>query len=147
MALSIQVGTTIKAPQQKVFDFLTDPSLHPRVIPGLIEIAAVPPLPLQVGNCYRYKYQMFGVVLEGVWTVATIVSPTCYEGNTTGDIASHWRYEVVEQADGAHVTLAIEYEPPQTVLGRIQQGILKRINEKAAETFMHNLQLILEPLN
>ncbi len=145
--LRIEESVIIQAPQQKVFDFLTDPHFHPRIMPGLVDVSNIPPLPLQIGNCYEYRYQMFGVMLEGAWTVVNLVSPSCYEGRTSGDIVSHWRYQVEPQADGAHLTLSIEYEPPQTVLGRIQHTVLARINQKSAETFLHNLKLILEPLH
>lgn len=138
------MGADIKAPAQKIFDYLTDPNKIPSILPGLIENTNVPALPLQVGSKFDYKYQMYGVMLDGTWEVTEIESPSKYSANTTGGIDSKWHYDIAEKDGGSHVVLTVEYSAPDSVLGKVKFDALKKVNEKEAEHLLHNLQTILE---
>ena len=143
----VHLETTIDQPRERVFDFLTNPYQIPLVLPGLIENTNVPQLPLKVGDEFNYKYQVMGVVLDGTWTVTELDAPSRYSARTTGGGDSEWRYELTENGKGTHVTLDVSYDPPQSVLQRVQQGVLERVTENDGTAYMLNLKTVLELRN
>jgi carbon monoxide dehydrogenase subunit G len=142
--IKIVKSAEINAPAQKIFDFITDPSKIPAILPGLTENSNVPPLPLKAGSTFNYKYQMYGVELDGQWIVDEVRSPSYYKSHTTGGSDSTWIEEITPDGDASKVTLTIEYEMPQGVLAKIKGDALASINEKAADEMLHNLKTILE---
>ena len=134
----------IKAPIEKVFELLTNPAKIPLVMPGLIENKNIPKLPLKKGDKFKYTYQMFGVMLEGIWTVTEIKSPSIYKAATNGDIPSKWAYELVSKKGKTLVKFQTTYQLPKSVLSQVKATALKSMNEKEADHFMHNLKTALE---
>src|SRR5687767_7699876 len=93
---TVRADIVIQRPAKQVFDFLTSPGKIPLVMPGLIENTNIPPPPLRPGSRFHYRYQMYGVMLEGEWTCTVVEEPSRYEADTDGDIPSHWSYELKE---------------------------------------------------
>jgi carbon monoxide dehydrogenase subunit G len=136
--------TTINVPREEVFDFLVKPLQIPLVLPGLIENTGVPKLPLKVGDKFTYHYQVSGVMLEGTWTVTELKRPSTYAARTTGGGDSEWRYELTESDGGARVDLTVTYDPPKSVIQKVQVEVLEKIVQKDGETYMENLKTLLE---
>lgn len=137
---SLEVNTS----PEKIFNFITDPSKIPSILPGLIENSNVPELPLTAGAEFDYRYQMYGVMLDGVWTVDEIQSPSLYKAHTTGGSESWWTQEISGDENKSTVTLTVEYTMPEGVLNKIKANALISINEKEADHMLHNLKTILE---
>jgi len=140
----VQMSIDISAPVQRIFDYVTDPNKIPSILPGLVENSNVPELPLKVGSVFNYKYQMFGVMLDGVWSVSEISSPSLYKAHTTGGVESDWTYEISGEGDNSKVSLTVEYVMPQGLVSKIKASALAKINEKEADHLLHNLKTILE---
>jgi carbon monoxide dehydrogenase subunit G len=136
--------TTINVPREDVFDFLVNPHQIPLVLPGLIENTGVPDLPLKVGDRFTYHYQVSGVMLEGTWTITELERPSTYVARTTGGGDSEWRYELADSDGGTQVDLVVTYDPPQSVIQKIQVTALENIVQKDGETYMQNLKTLLE---
>ncbi len=134
----------INASPEKIFNFVTDPSKIPSILPGLIENSNVPALPLTAGAEFDYKYQMYGMMLDGKWIVDEIQAPSLYKAHTTGGSESWWTQEISGDENKSTVTLTIEYKMPEGILGKIKAEALTSINEKEAEHMLHNLKTILE---
>lgn len=134
----------INASPEKIFNFITDPSKIPSILPGLIENSNVPELPLTPGAQFNYKYQMYGMVLEGQWIVDEIQAPTLYKAHTTGGSESWWTQEISGDGDKSTVTLTVEYKMPEGILGKIKAEALMSINDKEADHMIHNLKTVLE---
>src|SRR3989344_3649201 len=98
--LVIDKKLQINVPIDRVYQFLTDPSKIPLVLPGLIENKNIPKLPLKVGSKFNYKYQMYGTIVEGSWIVTEINSPETYKAKTDGDVPSKWGYKLVKKGKG-----------------------------------------------
>ncbi len=141
---NVTVNAQIDAPAQKIFDFITNPENIPAILPGLVENSNVPQLPLVTGSSFNYKYQMYGMNFDGVWTVTDIQSPTRYQAHTTGGIESDWTITIVEDGAASNVSLVVEYEIPGVLFRKIKGKILRRINEKEGELMIHNLKVVLE---
>lgn len=134
----------INASQEQIFNFITDPSKISSILPGLIENSNVPELPLVAGAKFDYKYQMYGVMLDGEWIVDEIEFPRLYKAHTTGGSDSLWTQEISGEGDKSTVTLTVEYTMPEGVLSKIKANALISINDKEADHMLHNLKTILE---
>ena len=141
--MTIRLETQIEASPKQVYDFLVDPRKIPLVMPGLIENVNIPPLPLKEGSSFIFRYLMYGVMLEGQWTVTKLEDARRYEARTTG-VTSSWKYELAPRGRGTHLSLAVELEPPQSVLQKAQSAIIRKINESAGEAYFRNLKTVLE---
>jgi len=133
----------INVPQDKIYNFITDPANIPAILPGLIENSNFT-TPLVVGSVFNYKYQMYGLMLEGVWTVDELVYPSLYKAHTTGGVNSWWTQEISGDQEKSTVTLTVEYEIPEGVLNKIKANALISINDKEADHMIHNLKTIIE---
>lgn len=140
----VEVTSNINASPQRVFDYITNPANIPIILPGLVENSNVPELPLKDGSVFNYKYQMYGMVFDGTWTVLDIKSPNIYKAHTTGGIESDWLIEINESNGGSEVKLTVSYEIPGMLFKKITGAILKKINEKEGELMIHNLKTLLE---
>ena len=140
----INLRTTIPTTREKLFEFLTSPGKVRMVLPGLIESTNVSELPLKVGSTFDYKYKMYGFVLDGKWEVLALESPSRYEARTTGGAESIWKYALEEAGDATDLSLALEYDVPESILGQVKANIVKSINEKEAKHFFENLKAVFE---
>lgn len=134
----------IRRPAEDVFDFLVSPQKIPLVLPGLVENTDIPPLPLVPGSRFRYRYQMYGVMLEGSWICRVVERPSRYEAETDGDVPSSWLYELSERSGTTHVSLLVTYETPRSLVSRIKSDVLVRINQQEADAYFQNLKTVLE---
>ena len=141
---TVRSSISIDASAGQVFDFLTSPEKIPLVLPGLVENFDIPPLPLQPGSSFKFRYQMYGVMLEGRWTVTKIERPDRYEATTDGDVASTWVYELKAQNGSTHLDAVISYETPRSVLEKIKSDVMLKINQQEADSFLQNLKTVLE---
>lgn len=141
--MTIHLETRINARPKHVYDFLVNPHKIPLVMPGLIENTDVPSLPLKEGHSFTFRYLMYGVMLEGRWTVTKLDDSRRYEARTTG-VASTWTYELSPRGDETHLSLTVEAEPPQSLLQKAQVGILRKISESAGDAYFRNLKTVLE---
>ena len=140
--ITIRLQTEIEATPKEVYDFLLDPHKIPLVMPGLLENAGVQ-LPLKEGSSFTFRYLMYGVMLEGKWTVTKLEDARRYEAQTTG-VTSAWKYELVPRGRGTQLSLTVELEPPQSVLRKAQLAVVRKINENAGEAYFRNLKTVLE---
>lgn len=141
----VEVSAEIGQPRETVFEFLVTPQKIPLVLPGLVENVEIPPLPLTEGSRFRYRYQMYGVMLEGYWKCLEINRPGRYVAETDGDVPSHWTYTLDDAGNGrTRVSLVVTYETPRNVAAKIKSDVMMKINQKEAEAFFANLKTVLE---
>jgi hypothetical protein len=141
---TVHCSISIDASAEKTFDFLVSPEKIPLVLPGLVENYDIPPQPLQPGSSFKFRYQMYGVMLEGRWTVTKVDRPNRYEASTEGEVASAWVYEITRENGSTHVDATITYETPHSVLEKIRSDVMLKINQQEADTFLRNLKTVLE---
>ena len=140
----IDLQVVIPATPDKLFGFLTVPGKVRLVLPGLIESMNVSEMPLKVGSTFDYKYQMYGVIFDGQWEVLVLESPTLYEARTTGGATSTWKYKLDKIKGGTRLWLTVEYEVPQTFLGKVKTDLVKTINEREAHQYLDNLKAVFD---
>lgn len=127
-----------------VFAFVIEPKNKPMVMPDLINVSNISDEPLKLGSTFDFVFQMVGVSLDGTWKVTSLDKPTFYEGTTTGGIESIWKYKLEDMGEETKLSLTISYTPPKSVLGVMKGIILNQINKRVADTYLHNLKIILD---
>jgi len=142
--IQVHFESDINAPIEKVFEFVTNPNNIPLVLPGLIENTNIPKLPIKAGDKFNFKYQTFGIIIEGVTIIDEIEYPNIYNFSTTSGITSHWKERLSNNNGSTHFILDVEYEPPQSWLEKITLNVIKKMNTKDAEHFLHNINAVLE---
>ncbi len=132
----------VNAPAEKVYNYLVDYKNQPDWIPSSVEVwgGSEP----GVGQSFKWKYKLAGVLIEGVSTVTELVPNKRMGFKTKGGVASEWLL-VVDVKDGVtEVELNIEYTIPVPVLGKVAEKIVLKRNEREADLAMENIKEIME---
>ena len=129
----------IKAPEDKIFEYISDPSNLPEFWPSLVEIKDKQSLP-NGGYSARWVYKMLGMQFEGAGEYTKIVANRFFVIETKGSIRSTIAWTVRPWKDNTRVTLTIEYKIPVPLLGKLAEAIVLKMNEQEADLILANLK-------
>ena len=133
----------IKAPVEKVFDYISEPTNLPEIWPSLVEIKDVQKLP-SGGTRNRWVYKMAGILLEGTSEETEYVPNQRIVSKTKGGVESTQTWMFQPEAGGTKVTLEVEYTVPIPVLGKLAEAIIVKMNEHEGELILANLKARME---
>ncbi len=139
----VSKNVVIDAPPKKVFDYLTEAAHLLAIWPSLVEVSHEK-IERDGGHSFDWIYKMAGVRFRGHADSVEVVPERYREDRNEGGIPSTFRWSFDPSGDGTKVTLEVDYELPVPVLGRLAAPILRRVNEREAETMLHNLKERLE---
>lgn len=138
---TIKSTITINAPVEKVFEY-SKPENLPEFWPSLVEVRNIEQLP-NGGYRWDWKYKMAGMSFNGssehvefVENQRTVAKSTGIESTIT------WSYEPV--AGGTRMTAETDYKIPGSLLGKVAEGFITKMNENESETILANLKARLE---
>jgi uncharacterized protein YndB with AHSA1/START domain len=138
---TIKSTITINAPVEKVFEY-SKPENLPEFWPSLVEVKNIEQLP-NGGYRWDWKYKMAGMSFNGssehvefVENQRTVAKSTGIESTIT------WSYEPV--AGGTRMTAETDYKIPGSLLGKVAEGFITKMNENESETILANLKARLE---
>jgi len=134
---------TIKAPVEKVFDYINEPTNLPEFWPSLVEIKDVQKLP-RGGTRNRWVYKMAGIRLEGISEGTEYVPNQRLVSKTKGGVESTITWMFQPEAGGTKVTFEGEYTVPIPVLGKLAEAIIVKMNEHEGELILANLKARME---
>lgn len=135
----------IQAPPDKVYDYIASPEKATAFIPGLNRISNVSPPEPAVGRTWEYEFNWFGLVVAGQSRCTQAQRPRLYEFQTITGNRSTWTYRFEPQGGGTHLSLDVEYEVPQSLIGRYAtEGTLERMNHDRGREALSNLKALLE---
>jgi uncharacterized protein YndB with AHSA1/START domain len=138
---TIKSTITINAPVEKVFEY-SKPENLPEFWPSLVEVRNIEQLP-NGGYRWDWKYKMAGMSFNGssehvefVENQRTVAKSTGIESTIT------WSYEPV--AGGTKMTAETDYKIPGSLLGKVAEGFITKMNENESETILANIKARLE---
>lgn len=136
----------IAAPVEKVFDYIANkPELMPDWWPPMTMQERVTPPPTQLGSVSRFAYNMMGVEIKGEHEVTAFTPNAHLQVTTTSGIQSRFDYHFAPQGDGCELTVAVDYELPGGVLGKLaNKVVVERKNVDDLRTGLQNLKRALE---
>ncbi len=133
----------IKAPVEKVFDYIIEPTNLPEIWPSLVEVKDVQKLP-SGGTRNRWVYKMAGIRLEGTSEETECVPNQRIVSKTKGGVESTQTWMFQPEADGTKVTFEVEYTVPIPVLGKLAEAIIVKMNDHEGELILANLKARME---
>ncbi len=139
----IQKFILIKAPIEKVFDYLNDPHKLTEYWPGMIEVKDIQSLP-NGGTCFNYVYKLAGFRFEGKSEDTEIIPLKRMVSITTGGVEGKLTWELEKAADGTKVVLESEYTVPLPVVGKLAEAVIVKLGEHEADQILANLKTFME---
>jgi len=133
----------IKAPVEKVFDYISEPTNLPEIWPSLVEVKDVQKLP-SGGTRNRWVYKMAGILLKGTGEDTEYVPNQRLVSKTKGGVESTQTWMFQPEAGGTKVTFEVEYTVPIPVLGKLAEAIIVKMNEHEGELILANLKARME---
>lgn len=134
----------IKAPAQRVYDFLTQPSNLPSIWPNMVSVSNIV---ARAGGAHDFDwvYKMAGLHFKGHARTEEAQPGKLVRMRNEGGIPSTflWTYQGLD-GSGTRLSVEIEYTIPAPVIGKIAEAIVAKINERDADTLLANLKDVME---
>jgi carbon monoxide dehydrogenase subunit G len=135
---------TVKRAPDAVIDYIADVENHPAFIHPLKSVSNIEGDPKQKGTRWDWTFVMGGLELAGKAETAEYQPAKRYSFRTTG-IDSTFVYSAEPQNGGSRVTAEVNYEIPQSVLGKVaDRAVIERMNERDADKAADSLRAILD---
>ena len=140
----IQKTVEIKAPVQSVYDFVNQPTNLPSIWPNMVSVSNVV---AKMGGAHDFDwvFKMAGIHFKGHTKVEEAEAGKRARVRTEGGIPSTfvWTYSGLD-GSGTRLSLEVEYTMPTSVIGKITEAIVAKINERDLETMLSNLKDVME---
>jgi uncharacterized protein YndB with AHSA1/START domain len=133
----------IKAPPEKIFNFVLRPSNLLQIWPSLVDIKNERLLP-NGGYSAKWMYKMGGLHFHGACEVVNI-HPNCwFTANIRSALKSTMTWTFRAKENLTRITLTIDYRVPSSLIGRLTEVIVVKLNDKEADLMLDNLRTKLE---
>ena len=142
----VEKSIIIKAPVEKVFNYMDDPMSNLEWLPGMIDVRDVVQTPNKVGTHFRWTYKMVGIRFEGETTTTEYVANKRVVTQSKGGISSTWTFTYEPHAEGTKLTLTVDYSIPIPVIGKIAESLVLKQNEREANLAITNVKEKVEGL-
>jgi uncharacterized membrane protein len=145
----IHRDVVVNTDPERCFDFIADPSLAPLFISSLYSIDPIEVEPRGAGNRWGFEYDMFGVPIRGESECIEFERPNKYVWRSipgASTIDTTFSYTFQPENGGTRVSLDVEYQVPEQVLGGkiADKLVVERMNEHEADAAISNLKVVLE---
>jgi uncharacterized membrane protein len=137
---TIRTSIAIRAPVDRVFDYVADPRHLPEIWPSLVEVSNVEPHP--TGNSFDWDYKLLGMRIHGHSEAVELVRNARQVTRSVTGIPNTFRWMYGGRGEDTEVTLEVDYE--LSVLGRLGTGLVGRVNGREAHTMLANLKRKME---
>ena len=138
---SLKKSVVIRAPVDRVFAYVTEPTTMPEWHPSLVEIRDV--IGSGAGQQYGWSFKYVGLVLHGQAIVVEYVPNECAVHQSIGKIESTWTFSVEPHDEGTALTIEIEYGIPIPVLDKLAEHLIRKRDTRTLESAMTNLEEML----
>ena len=129
----------INAPVEKVFSYLDEPQHLPEIWPSLIEVTDVEELPAG-GHRFHFVYKMAGHRFEGDSDTIDFERNKHVVTKSTGEAPGTFDWEFIPENGSTRFKVSVDYELPQTLLAKLAEPFLVKLNEREADAFVGNLK-------
>jgi carbon monoxide dehydrogenase subunit G len=136
----VEKRVSIKAPISKVFDYMADPKSNLEFMPGMMDVRDIKETESHIGTHFRWTYKMAGMRFEGETTVLEWVKNKRVVTQGKGGVNSKWFFTYDPTDDGTMLSLAVEYEVPIPVIGKMAEAVIRKQNEREADLALSNIK-------
>lgn len=139
----IEKRVFVEAPVERVFEFVVDPNNLLSVWPSLIEVKNVKVEP-SGAHSFDWTYKMVGLRFHGHADATEVEKNRRVVTKNEGGIPSTFEWLYASKDSGTEITLRVDYELPNKALDKLAEPIVGRLNEREAETLLHNIKAVME---
>lgn len=139
----IQRTILINAPAQSIFDYLTEPTNLPSIMPSMVAVSNVVLQP-NGGRDYDWVYKMAGVHLKGHSKIEEHKPGKLVRLRTEGGVTSTWTWRFEGNGVGTRLTVDMSYTIPVPVLGKLAEAVVAKMNERETDVMLEHLKTICE---
>ena len=136
--VTLRKSIVISAPQDRVFDYVTEPSTMAEWLTKMVEVRDI--VGTGEGQQYEWTYKYAGLLLRGQSVVVQHVPNRLAVSQSIGMIGSTWTFRVEGHEEGSALTIEVEYSVPIPVLGKIAEHVAVRLDARDLETSLTNVQ-------
>ena len=140
----VKKSTQINETAEKVFNYLSDHNNEPDWMPGMIELNVISGDGKNVGDQYKWKYKMAGMILNGESIVREIVPNRKIVTESSVGIKNTFTFILEPNEKGTILELNIDYTIPVPILGKLAEKIVLGKNEREADLAMENIKIQIE---
>ena len=137
--VTIEKSILVEAPPEEVFDYMSDPRHLPEIWPSMVGVEDVADLP-SGGHRYHWIYKMAGVRLEGDSETVEFEPGKHIVEKNTGQIPSTFDWTFSLENGSTRLKTRVEYEIPESLLGKLAEPFIVKLNEREAESVLGNLK-------
>lgn len=135
----------INASAERVYDHLTRPENLLAIWPSLVEVTNVQRRD-DGSHSFDWAYKMAGIRFHGKAKSTRVEKNVYVEVQNEGGIPSVFKWRYQPQGSATRLTVDVEYTIPASVLGKVAEVLVAKINEREMETLLVNLKGILETM-
>ena len=135
---TINSSTKIKAPVDKVFAYVTDPTNLAEWMVGITEVKDV--TGSGVGQHHHWTYKMVGVPLHGKTTITEHVPNERFATKSEGGATSIFTFTFAPHEGGTKLNMNVDYTIPIPVLGKLAEQLVLKRNQRDMDVSMENLK-------
>jgi PKD repeat protein len=125
-------------------NYIADVKNHPAFIGPLKSIANLNGDPKKTGTSWDWTFVMGGVEFSGRAETVTYESGKKFSFKTTTGIQSTFTYNAEPQGNDVKVSIDVTYDVPQSLLSRMQTGVVEKLNDAEGARAVENLKTILD---
>jgi hypothetical protein len=142
-AQRVRAEVSINNAPEAVLGYVADVRNRTFFLPSLKSLSEVQGAPIGADTTWQWTWVLFGMEFVGTGRSLEYQPGRLYSFQTEGGIASTWTYRVAKEGQGTRLTIDVEYQAPDTVLGRIRGG--SQASHKAEiDLVTQNLKTILD---
>ncbi len=141
---TIEKELVIKAPPEKIFNFVVKSSNLTKLWPSLVEITNETLL-LNGGYCAEWKYKMAGAILKGKSACTEVVPNQWFKVKIEGAVSCTLKW-TLQSDDHIHtkVNINLEYRTHFIPFRRLTENIIAKMNERESDMILDNLKEFME---
>ncbi|OFW72054.1 MAG: hypothetical protein A2Y55_12320 [Actinobacteria bacterium RBG_16_68_12] len=136
---TIERSIVIKAPPKQVFSYLDEPVHLLEIWPSMLEVKDVETMP-KGGHRYHWLYKMAGMRFEGDSETVEFEPDRHILQKNTGQIPGTFDWRFLPENGSTKIVMKAEYEIPKTLLGKLAEPFVLKLNEREADTVLANLK-------
>ncbi len=141
----IQRAVEVKAPADKVFDFIDAPRRVPEWAAGINSVSEIRESEGRIGDTMKATYSVMGMRFPMIWAITEYEKPTKLRFYARGGIGGNMGF-FLEPSDGTtRVIWEVDYSLAWGTLGKVMDALfVRRMSERNSERTLEALRAACE---
>jgi len=138
---------SIKAPVDKVFQFVTSPDNWTRYVTSLTNVRDLSSRGLEPGTTFAWEYRMLGITFGGKGRITENVKDNKFGMKMEGGFPIQEDYTFASNGGGTELTVDISYDIPGKIMSTVSKSaVVEKMNQKEADGVLDKIKMFCEEL-